>query len=105
MSFGERLKQRREGMGMTQEKLAALIDEELTRQSISKWETGPAAYPKVEALLCLSVILNISLDELFSDELSYLKRNKEEGPSIVDKYPGLIAGTKALAEALKRMNL
>ena len=39
MSFGERLKQRREGMGMTQEELAAHIDEELTRQSISKWDT------------------------------------------------------------------
>ena len=105
MKIGERIKLLRISKNMTQEELAAHIDEELTRQSISKWETGPAAYPKVEALLCLSVILNISLDELFSDELSYLKRNKEEGPSLIDKYPGLIAGTKALAEALKRMNL
>lgn len=105
MSFGERLKKRREEMGMTQEDLAARIDQELTRQSISKWEIGPVAYPKAEPLLCLSVILDISLDELFADELSYLKRNKEDEPSALDRYPGLVAGMKTLVEALKKMNL
>lgn len=92
-------------MGMTQEELAARIDQELTRQAISKWELGPAAYPKAEPLLCLSVILDISLDELFADELSYLKRNKDDEQSILYLYPGLVAVMKTLIEALKKMNL
>jgi len=102
MSFGELIKQRREELGMTQEELAVLMDKELTRQAISKWELGPAAYPEVESLLCLSVILDISLDKLFSDELSYLNRNK---PSNLEKYPGLVASIRTFAETLEKIKL
>lgn len=40
MSFGERLKKYRNEKGLTQEQVAAFFGEELTRQSIYKWEQG-----------------------------------------------------------------
>ena len=68
MSFGEKIRKQREKLNMTQEDLSFSINEELSRQSISKWERGEA-FPDVEKLLVLSKILNMSLDEMFSDEL------------------------------------
>lgn len=96
--FPDKLKQRREEQGLTQEEVAAFFGEDCSRQSVSKWERG-AAFPEVEKLLVLSVKLDISLDELFSDELKYLK--KGEGIDQFEiSYPGIIAGLKTLATIL-----
>jgi len=102
MSFGEKLKHRRESLGLTQEALSSTINEELSRQAVSKWERDET-YPEVEKLLVLATKFNISLDELFADELAYLKR-KEKTELDYDKlYPGLMAGMKTFAEALKKL--
>lgn len=99
MSFGERIKQRREELSLTQEEVSAFINADLSRQSVSKWERDEA-YPEVEKLLYLSVKLDMSLDDMFMDELSYLKKNQPEEPSDWDRYPGLLAGAKKILEKL-----
>ena len=66
MSFSENLKQIRSEHHLSQEELAELLD--VSRQAVSKWEQGQA-YPEVEKLLLLSSKLNISLDELMSNEI------------------------------------
>ena len=109
MSFGEKIKRRREEMSLTQEDVSSYICEELkkedfSRQAISKWECDEA-YPVVKILLILSVKLGMSLDELFSDELANLRRNEENKLSKLDRYPGLFAGIKTFAEILKKMDL
>jgi len=73
--FGDKLKQRREEKGLTQEDVAAFFGEEFSRQSVSKWERGEA-YPEAEKLWVLSVEFDMPLDEMFSEELAYLKRKK-----------------------------
>ena len=68
MSFSENLKQIRKEHHLSQEELAELLD--VSRQAVSKWEQGQG-YPEVEKLLLLSSELNISLDALMSNEISY----------------------------------
>ena len=103
MPFGDKLREKRKEMGMTQEDLAEKINMELTRQSISKWEKGPASYPEVGTLLALAVVLDVSLDELFADELRYLRKGCQDDDDFFKKYPGAVAGLEALAEAMKNM--
>ena len=62
MSFALRLKEARKEKGYSQEQLAEAL--EVSRQSITKWETG-TAYPELKKLLGLSVFLDKNLDELF----------------------------------------
>ena len=69
MKFGDKIRERREELKMTQEELSSFVHEELSRQSVSKWERGEA-YPDVENLITLSAVLGLSLDEMFEDELS-----------------------------------
>ncbi|HHV82797.1 MAG TPA: helix-turn-helix transcriptional regulator [Tepidanaerobacter syntrophicus] len=102
MFFGERLKQRREEKGLTQEELASFLGDNLSRQSVSKWERDES-YPQVEKLLKLSVKLDISLDELFFDELNYYRKGTEKR-KIDDKYPGFVSGLKTLARILHQIN-
>lgn len=65
MEFGEKLKQTREEKGMTQQALAQQLF--VTRQAVSRWECG-ARYPDLITVRKLSQILDISLDELLSEE-------------------------------------
>ena len=102
MSFGEKLRQRRDELGLTQEDVGANISAELSRQAVSKWERDEA-YPEVEKLLVLATELDISLDALFADELAYLKRNKKSGPDLEKTYPGLITGLRTFAEAIENL--
>ena len=104
MSFGEKIKQRREELSLTQEDIGACISAELSRQAVSKWEQD-IAYPEVKNLLLLSVKLDVSLDAMFTDELAYLRRYNECTPSFLERYPGMVAGLKTIADAVKKLNL
>ena len=77
MSFAGRLKISRKEKGYSQESLAEEL--EVSRQSITKWETG-TAFPELRKLLQLSVILDKDLDWLLCDERNAL---------IIDKGPEL----------------
>lgn len=98
MAFADKLKQRRKEQKLTQEDVAGFFND-CSRQAVSNWERG-SALPEAEKLLMLSVRLDIAFDELFADELVYLKRGKVE-MSELDEYPGMVIGLKLLAEKLK----
>lgn len=103
MAFGDKVRQRRIELRMTQDQLAEKIDESITRQAVSKWENGPSAYPQIEALLGIAVALDISIDDLFEEELAFLKRREfsTKGQDIEKTFPGAIAGLKVFAELLE----
>ena len=61
MSLHESIYQLRTARGLSQLELAEALD--VSRQSISKWETG-AAVPELEKLVRLSDVFGITLDEL-----------------------------------------
>ncbi len=65
MDFQEKLVKLRKEKGMTQEELAFEVG--VSRQSVSKWETGEAE-PNVTTLKELSKVFGVSLDYLLGDE-------------------------------------
>ena len=71
MEFSEKLITLRKGRDLTQEQLAGQLN--VSRQSISKWESGQVI-PEVEKIVELSKVFNVTLDYLLKpseiDELS-----------------------------------
>lgn len=98
--FDEKLKTRREEIGLSQEGVAAFFGENFSRQAVSKWECGDG-YPEVEKLLMLAIKLDISLDVLFEDELNYLK--KKQPDDFLKKYPGIVTGFQAFTDNLEEL--
>lgn len=64
MTFADKLQSLRKGKGFSQEDLAEKCG--ITRQSVSKWETGHG-YPETEKLLLLCDLLDVNLDDLLRD--------------------------------------
>lgn len=67
MNLGENICRLRTARGMSQGDLAEALD--VSRQSISKWETG-GAVPELEKLMRLSALFGVTLDELVTGERS-----------------------------------
>lgn len=73
-TFGDNLSKSRKKAGLSQEELAEKMG--LTRQTISKWETG-ASVPDVEELQRLCAALSASAEELICGEAGRkLKRER-----------------------------
>lgn len=71
MNFSKQLRKYREEMGFSQEVLAEKIY--VTRQTISKWENDKT-YPDIHNLIALSVLFDISLDELVRGDMDKMKQ-------------------------------
>lgn len=65
MTLGEKIRHARRNCGLSQEKLAEKLC--VSRSAIAKWETDKGM-PDVENLKFLSRLLNVSVDDLLSDE-------------------------------------
>ena len=66
MTFSEKLMDLRRKAGLSQEQLADRLG--VTRQSVSKWESG-TAMPELVKLISLSDIFGVSVDYLVKDRL------------------------------------
>ena len=80
MSLHETIYALRTARGMSQLELAEALD--VSRQSISKWETG-AAVPELDKLVKLSDVFGITLDELVrgTAQPGESKMDSEQNPS------------------------
>ncbi|MDE6293178.1 MAG: helix-turn-helix domain-containing protein, partial [Clostridiales bacterium] len=67
---------------ITQEDLAEKLN--VSRQSVSKWETGEA-YPETEKLLAICDLFNVSWDGLMRGELSATTATEGEKEEVSDK--------------------
>ena len=70
MNFSKQLKEYRELNGYSQEVLAEKIY--VTRQTISKWENDKT-YPDIHNLIALSLLFDISLDELVKGDVKVMR--------------------------------
>ncbi len=61
MTIGEQIQKIRIEKGLTQERLAELLD--VSRQSVSKWELGQAI-PDIERIIRMSELFDVSTDTL-----------------------------------------
>ena len=73
MQFPEKILQFRKALGLSQEQLAEQVG--VSRQSISKWETGQSA-PELDKVVAMSRVFGISTDELLGNV-----SQKQENPS------------------------
>lgn len=73
--FGENLKRVREEKGITQQTLADYLY--VTRQAVSRWEGG-SRYPDIMTAKKISQYLEVSLDDLLSDDDMKLYAEKSE---------------------------
>lgn len=66
MEFNNKLYNLRKQKGLSQEELANRLN--VSRQTVSKWEVGDST-PDMEKLVAISVLFEISLDELVMDKV------------------------------------
>lgn len=66
MSFRKNLEYLRKGKKLSQEDLADKLG--ISRQSVSKWESG-AAYPETDKMLALCKLFDCTLDELMNQDM------------------------------------
>ena len=71
MTFGDRLSALRRASQHTQEQLAELL--EVTRQSVSRWESG-LAYPETEKLIRIASLYGVTVDYLLTGKDSPAER-------------------------------
>lgn len=102
MDFGEKIKSLREAKGMTQQKLADQLF--VTRQTVSKWEVG-SRYPDLLTTKSLAVILGASIDDLVSDEETYMDKTSyaskcekgQDSSNVLSHYPFVLRYTIAVS--------
>lgn len=75
MNFGENLKKLRKSKKLSQEELAEKM--QVSRQSVSKWETG-AAYPEMNNILELCKIFHCRINDLVNDSIIDIDSLDEE---------------------------
>lgn len=90
MSFGTKLQELRRRHGITQEGLARQLN--VSRQAVSKWESS-RGYPEMEKLIYICAHYDVTMDELFADELPDRQVKKqtqqEEGQGEIADSPTL----------------
>lgn len=87
MSFGSRLKEKRESLNITQPQLAEMLG--VSKGAIGNWETDVNS-PRATLLYDLFDILHCDANYLFQDEMKELKykdkATPEEFENIIKKY-------------------
>lgn len=66
MKFNEKLFELRKSKGLSQEALAEKLD--VSRQAVSKWETGDA-FPEAAKLLAIAKLFDVTTDYLLDEKL------------------------------------
>lgn len=94
MSFGENLQMIRTKHNITQEQFAEQL--EVTRQSVSKWESG-ASYPEMNTILKICEMYQVSMDELMRGTLAEKDNaTNEKFEKQIRKFSNCIAAGVAL---------
>lgn len=105
MTFGEKLKQARQNVGLSQEQLAEKLN--VSRSAVAKWEAN-RGLPDVMNLKAVGQILDVSVDYLLDDGILLENRviketidwskyprekwyNLKEDAVVLDKYPEAIS--------------
>lgn len=99
MKLNEKIQYMRKKAGLSQEELAEIVG--VSRQAVSKWETGEAT-PEVSKLLLLSRAFGVTADWLISDEGVEAETGRREGQDR-EAQPDAPGWVDALPNALGRL--
>ena len=83
MKLSDKIYYLRKRTGMSQEELAEAIG--VSRQAVSKWETGDAS-PDINKLLALSKVFNVTTDWLLSNEDPYEDKKNQSTENFEKQY-------------------
>ena len=89
MTLREKILYYRKSAGLSQEELAARVG--VSRQAVSKWETGDAE-PELSKLRLLSQVFDVSIDWLLSEEAeetSPAGETTQARPELSEQLPGI----------------
>lgn len=86
MLLGEKLKETRQGKGLSQSTVAEHLS--ISRQSISKWENN-SSYPDLDNLVRLSEYYEISIDDLLKENQGLKEKIAENNFKIKDSQQKL----------------
>lgn len=82
MEIGQKLKEKRTALALSQEQLAAQLG--VTRQTVANWEKGKT-YPDIGSLMKLSDLYHVSLDELLKEDAD-MRKHVEDSAALPRKY-------------------
>ncbi len=85
MIFGEKILSLRKKKNLSQEELAEALN--VSRQTISNWETNQVI-PTIDKAKELSILFQISVDELLDHNLDIITNKKDGSPSILKQLVG-----------------
>lgn len=107
MELGRQIKRYRTERGFSQDDLAAKIY--VSRQTISSWENDKT-YPDVESLLLLSVLFDVTVDELIKGDVEAMKQTISEDAKRMHRFAWvmlvfLVAGIIATIYGMERWGL
>ena len=71
MNMGDKIKQRRTELNMTQEQLAEKLS--VSRSTVANWESG-RNYPDLQLIASIADVLNLSLDELLREDCEMIRK-------------------------------
>lgn len=85
MEIGKRIREYRKIYNLSQEQLADKIF--VSRQTISNWENDKT-YPDIQMIILMSILFNVSLDELIQEDLEEMKMkiSKDKANKRADVY-------------------
>ncbi len=103
MAFGERLRQRREELGMTRPELAERLG--VSRSAIGNYETGVSA-PREEVLLRLFDALGVDANYLYRDSFRFDGNScSQEEQALLEIYRNLgLSGRQTVQQLLDGLN-
>lgn len=82
MDIGQKLKDKRTALGLSQEQLAIQLG--VTRQTVANWEKGKT-YPDIASIMKLSDLYDVSLDELLKEDAT-MRKHMEDTATLPRKY-------------------
>ena len=83
MNLGNKIRELRRAINLTQEQLAASLN--ISPQAVSKWEMG-ASYPDMTMIPTLAAFFKVSLDELFDFDVKNIDKEIEDIRLESNKY-------------------
>jgi repressor LexA len=98
MSFGTRLREQREGLGLTQGELGRLLG--VTGSAVGNYETG-GSFPKADILYRIFDVLHCQPNILFQDEMTSLGSDQatpEEMEKLIETYRALDGHGREMVE-------
>lgn len=82
MDIGQKLKEKRIALGLSQEDLAKAVG--VSRQTVSSWENN-RSYPDIGSILKLSDLYGASLDELLKED-PVMRKHMEDSAGLTRRY-------------------